>query len=170
MKFPLMDRLILTPVEIVGHLKYSLLAAVVFLILSGLGTDIYSLDRVLTFGIVSALLIFITLIFGSVLPPVFLPVLPFRSFSIKGLWVGLIIFAGLYFFVNGNPGIMRNNLALWSWLFIITAIVSFLSMNFTGSSTYTSLSGVLKEMKIAVPAQIITALIGIGLWLTARFI
>jgi acetyl-CoA decarbonylase/synthase complex subunit gamma len=34
-------------------------------------------------------------------------------------------------------------------------------MNFTGSSTYTSLSGVKKEMKFSVPFQIGFALVGI---------
>jgi len=42
-------------------------------------------------------------------------------------------------------------------------------MNFTGASTYTSLSGVKREMRIAVPAQIICAVAGIGLWLAGRF-
>jgi acetyl-CoA decarbonylase/synthase complex subunit gamma len=34
-------------------------------------------------------------------------------------------------------------------------------MNFTGSSTYTSLSGVKKEMKLSVPIQIGFAVVGI---------
>jgi hypothetical protein len=34
-------------------------------------------------------------------------------------------------------------------------------MGFTGSSTYTSLSGVLKEMRYAVPAVIASASIGV---------
>jgi hypothetical protein len=43
-------------------------------------------------------------------------------------------------------------------------------MNFTGSSTYTSPSGVRKEMRIAVPMQIIGGVLGIGLFITSRFL
>jgi acetyl-CoA decarbonylase/synthase complex subunit gamma len=49
------------------------------------------------------------------------------------------------------------------------AIAAFTAMNFTGSTTYTSLSGVKKEMRFAVPAQIIVAVLGLSLWVTARF-
>jgi hypothetical protein len=44
---------------------------------------------------------------------------------------------------------------------ILPAIVSFLAMNFTGSSTFTSLSGVVREMRWAVPAQIISTGLGV---------
>jgi acetyl-CoA decarbonylase/synthase complex subunit gamma len=43
-------------------------------------------------------------------------------------------------------------------------------MNFTGASTYTSLSGVRKEMRWAVPAEIALAGIGLSLWLGSRFV
>jgi acetyl-CoA decarbonylase/synthase complex subunit gamma len=43
-------------------------------------------------------------------------------------------------------------------------------MNFTGASTYTSLSGVKKEMRIAVPLQLTAAIIGAGMWMVSRFI
>ena len=41
-------------------------------------------------------------------------------------------------------------------------ISSFLGMNFTGSSTYTSLSGVRREMNMAVPAQLVAVAAGIA--------
>ena len=52
----------------------------------------------------------------------------------------------------------------------MTALNSFVVMNFTGASTYTSLSGVLREMRFAVPAQITGAVVGFGLWLTGLFV
>jgi hypothetical protein len=45
--------------------------------------------------------------------------------------------------------------------FISVSIASFMTMNFTGSSTYTSLSGVKREMKGALPLQIALASLGI---------
>jgi hypothetical protein len=47
---------------------------------------------------------------------------------------------------------------------------SFTAMNFTGASTFTSLSGVKKEMKIFIPFQIGFAAIGIILQTVGRFI
>ena len=44
---------------------------------------------------------------------------------------------------------------------IVIAASSFLMMNFTGSSTYASPSGVKKEMKLFVPIQAVLAVIGI---------
>jgi acetyl-CoA decarbonylase/synthase complex subunit gamma len=41
-------------------------------------------------------------------------------------------------------------------------------MNFTGASTYTSLSGVKKEMRWAVPLEIGAGGIGLVLWLGTR--
>lgn len=43
-------------------------------------------------------------------------------------------------------------------------------MNVTGSTTYTSLSGVRREMRIAVPIQAGAAVIGTVLWMAGRFI
>ena len=49
------------------------------------------------------------------------------------------------------------------FLLISGAVSSFLSMNFTGASTYTSLSGVRKEMRFFVPLQIVFLLVGLAL-------
>jgi acetyl-CoA decarbonylase/synthase complex subunit gamma len=43
-------------------------------------------------------------------------------------------------------------------------------MNFTGASTYTSLSGVRKEMRWALPMEIGAGIVGLGLWLGSNFI
>jgi acetyl-CoA decarbonylase/synthase complex subunit gamma len=56
------------------------------------------------------------------------------------------------------------------WLFIISAISTFLAMNFTGASTYTSLSGVKKEMRWAVPLQIGAGALGFVLWFGSHLV
>jgi acetyl-CoA decarbonylase/synthase complex subunit gamma len=53
---------------------------------------------------------------------------------------------------------------------MIPAVASFIAMNFTGASTYTSLSGVRREMRVAVPIQVVMAAVGLGLWITGRFV
>jgi acetyl-CoA decarbonylase/synthase complex subunit gamma len=54
-----------------------------------------------------------------------------------------------------------------AWLLLIPAIASYLGMNFTGASTYTSLSGVREEMRWAVPLQVVAAVLGVILWIVA---
>jgi hypothetical protein len=48
-------------------------------------------------------------------------------------------------------------------MLVLPAHSAFLAMNFTGSSTYTSPSGVLKEMKIALPPIIGATAVGLVL-------
>jgi len=60
-------------------------------------------------------------------------------------------------------------LLMLAWFFISGAVSSYLSMNFTGASTYTSLSGVRKEMGIFVPIQIALALAGLVLLIISKF-
>jgi acetyl-CoA decarbonylase/synthase complex subunit gamma len=55
-------------------------------------------------------------------------------------------------------------------MLLIVAIASFITMNFLGSTTYTSLSGVRREMRIAVPGQAIAAVAGLTLWIAGRFV
>jgi len=51
------------------------------------------------------------------------------------------------------------------YLLVLPSLSAYLAMNFTGSSTYTSFSGVIKEMKIAVPLMAISLIVGIVLLL-----
>jgi hypothetical protein len=52
----------------------------------------------------------------------------------------------------------------------VQALASYLAMNFTGASTYTSLSGVRREMRRALPLQIGAGAVGLGLWVTSLVI
>ena len=56
------------------------------------------------------------------------------------------------------------------WLLLLPAISAYLAMNFTGASTYTSLSGVKKELGWAVPLEIASGTVGLICWLAARFL
>ena len=59
---------------------------------------------------------------------------------------------------------------LIGWFMLVTGLTSFLGMNFTGATTYTSLSGVRREMRVAVPIQAAAAVLGVTLWLVGRFV
>lgn len=164
-EFPLVDRAVLIPVEIIAWGKYVLIAAACFLILAGLNRGGYSTKLVISDGVTSAVLVLIGLVAGAALGPVLLPWLPGRAFSLKGLWIGFAvsIILGIFSSWKSLPGTI-------AWFLIIPSLTSFVVMNFTGASTYTSLSGVKREMKIAVPVQLVCAILGVGLWLAGRFV
>ena len=94
---------------------------------------------------------------GAVFVPALLPYLPGRALSWKGLVLGLI-WAGIYRGLLGSEAGLPETI---SYFLITPAVAAFLSINFTGSTTYTSLSGVVKEMKFALP--LIIAAVGLGL-------
>jgi hypothetical protein len=168
--FRLVDRAVLAPTELVGSSRYALLAMVALLILSGFGRDVYSVERVFTFGAANVLVMLGLWIAASLLPPVLLPWLPGRSFTVKGAWLGLVlavVLAGATFLV---PEVFPSLLTVAGWMLMIMTVTSFQATNFTGASTYTSLSGVLKEMRIGVPMQMGTAVAGLGLWIAGLFV
>ncbi|MHC4355708.1 MAG: mercury methylation corrinoid protein HgcA [Planctomycetota bacterium] len=164
-EFPLVDRAVLIPVELIGWGKYVGVAAVCLLALSGLNQDGYSAKLVLSDGIGSVVIVLGGLLAAGVLGPLLLPWLPGRAFSAKGVWIGLAMSLVLALCSSWSsvPGTI-------SWFLMMPALTSFVVMNFTGASTYTSLSGVKREMRVAVPAQLICAVVGVGLWLAGRFV
>lgn len=96
---------------------------------------------------------------GALVTPVLLPWLPGRAFSAKGAIAGLIVLLpSLGWLIASRP------VPVWAWGILVagSALASFVAMNFTGSSTYTSPSGVEHEMRRAIPAQLVAAVVGIG--------
>jgi hypothetical protein len=108
------------------------------------------------------------LLIGCVLTPVLLPWIPGRAFTFKG-WILGLLWAVLLLLINGWPftfGLLRGI----AYLLILPSVSAFLAMNFTGSSTYTSFSGVLKEMKTAVPMIFTTVGLGTIMLLISCFV
>jgi hypothetical protein len=169
-RFTLRDRVVLIPVEFMLSLKYLVIAAVVLLLLSGLWRGGYSPSRIATVGSRHVLLLLAAYLAGAAIVPTLLPWIPGRAFSAKGAWTGLALFLGIGGFAYTRPDVLENWAAGAGWLLLAPAVASFMAMNFTGASTYTSLSGVRREMGIAVPAQIAAAVVGLGLWIAGRFV
>ena len=151
-RFTLRDRIAVIPVELVIWFKQALGLAVALALLSGISRDGYSLTNAPR----AFVLVFTGWLTGGALVPILLPWIPGRAFSFKGLWVGLALWI-----VLGTANLLGTApLTELGWGLILTAIVSFMALNFTGTSTYTSMSGVKKEMKIAIPLQLIAAIAG----------
>ena len=164
------DRTVLIPVELVMGAKCMFFVMVAFFLLSGLSRSGYSTVLALDNGLINAAVFFLAAVTGTALGAILLPWLPGRAFAVKGLWVSALQVAVLFMLRSHLPMIFANWASMAAWALIITAITSFMTMNFTGTTTFTSLSGVMKEMKYAVPLQAIAALVGIALWITSLFI
>lgn len=153
------DRLKLIPNDFIYGKFYLLGAMAVIFIISGLTRNGFSYRDFSGEGGPAILSVFLAYLSGIVITPICLPYIPGRPFALKGFITGSIVF--LILLSLNLKG--KNIFEIVSWFLIITAISSFLAMNFTGSSTYTSLSGVKKEMKISLPLQIGFAISGIVL-------
>ena len=169
-RFPLRDRVVLIPVELVGAAKYALLTAACLIFLAGWGLDGFSIPRMLGVGAASAALLLTVAVGSIVLTAALLPWLPGRALAVKGLWLGLAFTAGTAACEALCPGLFGGWLSVAAWCLTIPAAASFLAMNFTGSTTYTSLSGVRREMRVAVPIQAACTVLGAVLWLIGRFV
>jgi hypothetical protein len=166
-RFGLWDRLVLAPVELTIGAKKAALIAASLVLLGGLGTHGYSIEGVRAVGLPSAAVVLVAFLLASFLGPALLPWLPGRAFALKGAVLGLAVFGGLT--AAGAP-LGSGWLPLVGWGLSIPAISSFVIMNFTGASTFTSQSGVLREMRVAVPLQIASAALGAGCWLAGLFV
>ena len=138
-KFNLIDRLVLIPVEL--NLPFLVILAILF---------IFSFRN--GFFVLSP--IFTTLLVGIILFPIVLPWLPTKDFSTKGFILGLITavpFALSTFLSHqGSPLWIQAAYSL-TYIFLIPPIVSYLALNFTGSTPFTSRSGVRTEIFKYIP-------------------
>jgi len=163
-KFSMSERAALIPMEIIPTLKWAALAVVLMGLFGGLAGPGRFLENAARSGLESTVLLTIALISGSVLVPLLLPWIPGRAFSVKGAFTGMVAAALIPVWTQSV------SLKGASWILFIVAVSSFLAMNFTGSSTFTSLSGVKKEMNMALPAQFVALMAGIVFWIGAVFL
>jgi len=165
-KFELYDRLKLIPNDLIYNLRYLGVMLVFMFILSGINTEGFLISQAIRNIIPLTKIIIAGYISGIVFTPVFLPIIPSQNFALKGLLMGVII-SGLIFL---DHSLFNNVFTSISGILLLSSFSSFLAMNFTGSSTFTSLVGVKKEMRIAVPVQIVLASLGIIIVVLKNFI
>ena len=152
-KFTLHDRLLLIPVElVVNQILLSALLGVLFYFIGGLHIALGAIAAIFT---------------GLALFPVLLPWIPTTNFSTKGSILGVLV--ALPFILVWLIG--DTDAALWQrigWalthLLVATSITAFLALNFTGSTTFTSRSGVKREIFAYIP--ILALMFGGGLILS----
>ncbi len=140
-RFGLRERVVLIPVEMVHVLLPMVLAAAVLFFLGGPLAAGAAVAAVLS---------------GVVLFPILLPWIPTRDFSSKGFILGGLV--ALPFALTAL--LSAPEAALWlrivrtvGLLLVIPPVTAFLALNFTGSTPYTSKSGVRREMVTYVRAM-----------------
>lgn len=168
--FTTWERVVLIPVELVGALKAALIVLPIFFLIDSLWRAGAFWANALSYGLCSILAILAAILSGAVLTPLLLPWLPGRAFSFKGLIPGVLTALAFMAFRWSVWDTWAGRIEIAAWFLLILAISAYLAMNFTGASTYTSLSGVKKEMRWALPLQIGVGILGLILWLGSHFI
>ena len=162
--FPFAERAKLIPVDFMyGKYKLLIALALVFFI-SGLDRTGFLFSKMINTSAFPISNVLGGYLAGIVITPLMLPIIPFRTFSLKGATMGILLTIVLMLIFK------VTYLEMVSMGFISIAISAFVAMNFTGSSTYTSLSGVQKEMKWAMPFQIVFAIVGVILFAISKLI
>lgn len=152
-KFSLSDRLVLTPMEINPAMKkyYPLYALLILGIFGLFPSGILFRDAFIG-GLPFLLLGLVSVLAGALLTPMLLPFVPFRSFAVKGWIVGMLsVFLSIKLIAPVNQS--NTILLIFTYLFFPLAS-SYIALQFTGSTTFTGMSGVKKELRIAVPAYL----------------
>lgn len=142
--FTLRERMALVPVEVGQSIKTASVPFAIAAIVAGFRHG-------LPFDTTSALLLFalglLGILAGTVAVPALLPFLPFRAFSAKGALSGLI--AALPVVATTSSWGLPEKAAA---IIFVASCASWFALNFTGSTPYTSKSGVKKELRLAIPS------------------
>jgi hypothetical protein len=162
-RFQWRDRLVVAPVELVIGFRRMLLAGLILAGLAGVSAQGFSLSTAWHLGGAAFLLWCLSYLLACLLGPLLLPWLPTRAFSIKGAALGLVLAAGGAWAASPNWPTLR----MTAWFLVVTAGVSHLLLTFTGATTFTSPSGVRREVRLALPAQIAAGIVGLVFWLMA---
>lgn len=140
-RFGLRDRLVLIPIELV-HIMPFLLAGILLR----------------SYFLAAALLA------GAVLFPILLPWLPTRAYSTKGFILGLLTalpFAVSIYFLDPHPAWWWRASRAVQTVMLSAPVVAYLALNFTGSTPFTSPTGVRREIRRYIPVMAWT--FGLGL-------
>jgi hypothetical protein len=152
MRFTMLDRLVLTPMEINPAMKKFPWVAAGILLVFGLQPSGLLFREAWFNGLPFQLLGLLAVLTGALVTPVLLPYVPFRSFAVKGWIMGVLsVFAATRYL--GPAGVNDPVLLAVAYL-LFPALSSYIALQFTGSTTFTGMSGVKKELKIGIPLYI----------------
>ena len=165
--FSMFDRLVLTPMEINPLTKKYPWFAAGILLLFGLQPSGILFEKAWAGGAPFLLLGVVSILAGAFITPVLLPFIPCRSFAIKGWLVGML---SVLFAVQVFGLVERHNTIMLAAAYLFFPIASsYFALQFTGSTTFTGMSGVKRELKIGIPVYVIMAGISLLLLVLYKF-
>ena len=160
LSFTFYERLVLIPVELVlAHKSIALAGGGLFLLFAVSGGP--------AAGVTAFLAWLGACLAGIIAGPALLPWLPGRSFALKGVEAGLLWCIAFYMLAGGDAWSGWVTAALF---LALPAASAFYTLNFTGCTPFTSVSGVKKEMRIAIPAMGGAIILGLVLLAVGRFL
>jgi hypothetical protein len=135
-RFNLVDRLVLIPVELKGTGLPLIVAAAILYVFGG------------TFSAAAAA---VAVLSGVALFPVLLPWLPSRDFGSKGFMLGILValpFAAAAFLSHQETTLWVGLAYALTFMLLMPPVTSYLALNFTGSTPFTSRSGVKRDIPV----------------------
>jgi hypothetical protein len=151
--FTLRERLAVVPMEIVPVMKY-----LPIFFIAGVAAAFAEASEFNTQSLIEGAFLAGSLIVGTLVVPAFLPLFhPFRPFSVKGFFAGALYTAVAAYVMSIDPA------RAVSWGLIAASVSGYLAMLFTGATTFTSESGVRKELRFAFPILVVSLVAGIVL-------
>ncbi|MBT3181884.1 MAG: hypothetical protein HN337_05165, partial [Deltaproteobacteria bacterium] len=137
--FTTFERLILTPLEVTELLKpFTIWILLGIFLISGISPQLFSPEPAFLGLAAMCVALFIGIFLGAFITPILLPWIPGRSFAWKGFIIASIVAWFLFPIIHARTDFLS---ALSLCLAAVT-ISSFSAMNFTGSTPFTSPSGV----------------------------
>jgi hypothetical protein len=153
--FTLGERFNLIGAELGAVLKWLIPLLLLMTLLGGMEDTLERLGGILR----KYMPILIGILAGTVFVPLLLPWIPGRAFSLKGAILGAVVVGGT---IGLMPEVHSTLIKVQMFLFG-TAAASFLAMQFTGSTTFTSPSGVEWEMRRALALQMGAVILACGI-------
>ena len=147
-KYTLKDRVVLIPVELTAAL-IPLAVGIAALYLFG--------------GVYPALAFAVATLAGTALFPIILPWLPTKDFSSKGLILGTLFalpFTAIAVLTFPNSNLWLRASAGVAYILLMAPLTAYYSLNFTGSTTFTSRTGVKKEIFRYIPVMVGLGILG----------
>jgi hypothetical protein len=164
--FSMLDRMVLTPMEINPAMKKFPWVAAGILVVFGLQPQGLLFQPAWSHGLPFLVLALFAVLSGALVTPVLLPFIPFRSFALKGWIVGVLsVFAATRYM---EYSAVKDTILLSVSYLLFPALSSYIALQFTGSTTYTGMSGVKQELKIGIPIYIGAASISLILMIVFK--
>jgi len=157
-RFDLLDRLVLVPVELVNIFLPLLVATFIMFA---------------AFGPIAAGATAASVLAGVVLFPLLLPWLPTPNFCTKGLFLGGVV--GIFFALSAarspvDAAGWKRGLEALAYLLMMPPVTAYFALNFTGSTPFTSKTGVRKEIFRYMPVMAWMLGVGIVLGIIIKFV